>query len=336
MALRRNSASVNPGTAIVKDDSSKSSCKGQNACKGQGNCSSGDNGCKGKNSCKGHGGCKGDTLLIVLKAAGGASRQPDTTESRALCPCSRFYSQQPADARAFLTGRIGAIFQSSAFQFSSLSLATRPTVPTPSPIKASASACASRTATSWKKSRSSTGLRSFRKISWSMAAARSRCSTASWNNTAWCGASRCISARPDPLDRAHLKKLKTPRQAHQTRNWIIFAGAAWTELTRMTCCPCPTLSPPRNAPPKKSARCAIMSRCPSALRMSAVTPRFLRFRNDQWEFLSEVVELADCGILLDVNNIYVSSKTRLRRPRLHQRRPRATRSARFTSPATRS
>src|SRR5579864_5934676 len=28
----------------------------------------------------------------------------------------------------------------------------------------------------------------------------------------------------------------------------------------------------------------------------------------EWEFLSEVVEQADCGILLDVNNIYVSSK----------------------------
>jgi uncharacterized protein (UPF0276 family) len=28
----------------------------------------------------------------------------------------------------------------------------------------------------------------------------------------------------------------------------------------------------------------------------------------EWEFLTEVVELADCGILLDVNNIYVSSK----------------------------
>jgi uncharacterized protein (UPF0276 family) len=28
----------------------------------------------------------------------------------------------------------------------------------------------------------------------------------------------------------------------------------------------------------------------------------------EWEFLSEVVELADCGVLLDVNNIYVSSK----------------------------
>jgi len=28
----------------------------------------------------------------------------------------------------------------------------------------------------------------------------------------------------------------------------------------------------------------------------------------EWEFLGEVVELADCGILLDVNNIYVSSR----------------------------
>ncbi len=28
----------------------------------------------------------------------------------------------------------------------------------------------------------------------------------------------------------------------------------------------------------------------------------------EWEFLNEVVEQADCGILLDVNNIYVSSK----------------------------
>jgi uncharacterized protein (UPF0276 family) len=27
----------------------------------------------------------------------------------------------------------------------------------------------------------------------------------------------------------------------------------------------------------------------------------------EWEFLNEVVELAHCGILLDVNNIYVSS-----------------------------
>ncbi len=37
--------------------------------------------------------------------------------------------------------------------------------------------------------------------------------------------------------------------------------------------------------------------------------RVSRFRNDRsGKFLNEVVERADCGILLDVNNIYVSSE----------------------------
>jgi uncharacterized protein (UPF0276 family) len=35
----------------------------------------------------------------------------------------------------------------------------------------------------------------------------------------------------------------------------------------------------------------------------------------EWEFLSEVVERADCGILLDVNNIYVSSQNHGFNPR---------------------
>jgi hypothetical protein len=39
---------------------------------------------------------------------------------------------------------------------------------------------------------------------------------------------------------------------------------------------------------------------------------YLTFRGPQlseWEFLAEVAERADCGILLDVNNIYVSART---------------------------
>jgi uncharacterized protein (UPF0276 family) len=35
---------------------------------------------------------------------------------------------------------------------------------------------------------------------------------------------------------------------------------------------------------------------------------------EEWEFLSEVVERADCGILLDINNIYVSSRNHGFRP----------------------
>jgi uncharacterized protein len=37
----------------------------------------------------------------------------------------------------------------------------------------------------------------------------------------------------------------------------------------------------------------------------------------EWEFLNEVVERADCGILLDVNNIYVSSRNHDFDPRLY-------------------
>ena len=46
----------------------------------------------------------------------------------------------------------------------------------------------------------------------------------------------------------------------------------------------------------------------------------------EWEFLSEVVERADCGILLDVNNIYVSSQNHDFDPlRLSQQRSRRAR-----------
>ena len=42
----------------------------------------------------------------------------------------------------------------------------------------------------------------------------------------------------------------------------------------------------------------------------------------EWEFLTEVVERADCGILLDVNNIYVSSQeSQFRSLRLSEQRP---------------
>ena len=41
----------------------------------------------------------------------------------------------------------------------------------------------------------------------------------------------------------------------------------------------------------------------------------------EWEFLNEVVERADCGILLDVNNIYVSSpEPQLRSLRVFEQR----------------
>lgn len=37
----------------------------------------------------------------------------------------------------------------------------------------------------------------------------------------------------------------------------------------------------------------------------------------EWEFLAEVVEMADCGILMDVNNIYVSSQNHNFNPKVY-------------------
>ena len=59
-------------------------------------------------------------------------------------------------------------------------------------------------------------------------------------------------------------------------------------------------------------------------------------RDDRWEFLSEVVELADCGILLDVNNIYVSSQNHNFDPYDYQNNIPITAWVRFISPAIRS
>ena len=57
----------------------------------------------------------------------------------------------------------------------------------------------------------------------------------------------------------------------------------------------------------------------------------------EWEFLNEVVERADCGILLDVNNIYVSSRNHNFDPvRLRRTAFPPNASPRSTSPGTRS
>ena len=46
---------------------------------------------------------------------------------------------------------------------------------------------------------------------------------------------------------------------------------------------------------------------PVAIENVSSYAEFHQSQMTEWEFLSEVVERADCGILLDVNNIYVSS-----------------------------
>ena len=112
----------------------------------------------------------------------------------------------------------------------------------------------------------------------------------------------------DPLDREHLKKLK--RLVKRTRTpwlsdhlcWGSVDGSYTHDLLPM---------PYTFAAAKNTARKIREARdfleVPIAVENVSSYAEFHASEMTEWEFLSEVVEWADCGILLDVNNIYVSS-----------------------------
>ena len=77
---------------------------------------------------------------------------------------------------------------------------------------------------------------------------------------------------------------------------------------RTICCPCPTPSKPPRRRRRKFATRATSWKFPIAVENVSSYAEFHASEMTEWEFLTEVVERADCGILLDVNNIYVSSR----------------------------
>jgi uncharacterized protein (UPF0276 family) len=99
----------------------------------------------------------------------------------------------------------------------------------------------------------------------------------------------------DGPDREHLKKLKTLVKRTQTP-WL-------SDLLPM---------PYTRAVARKTASniCRVRDfvEVPICVENVSSYAEFHQSTMTEWEFLSEVAELADCGILLDVNNIYVSSK----------------------------
>ena len=111
-------------------------------------------------------------------------------------------------------------------------------------------------------------------------------------------------------NREHLRRLKDFGQAHQNsvalgpsllgqRRWPLHARPAAHALH---------LRSRAASPRRKSARCATYLEVPVAVENVSSYAEFHVSEMTEWEFLNEVVERADCGILLDVNNIYVSSQ----------------------------
>ena len=112
-----------------------------------------------------------------------------------------------------------------------------------------------------------------------------------------------------PLNREHLKKLK--RLVKRTGTPWLSDHLCWGSVDgRFTHDLLPM--PYTFAAAKVTARNIRQTRdfleVPIAVENVSSYAEFHVSEMTEWEFLAEVVDLADCGILLDVNNIYVSSR----------------------------
>jgi len=113
----------------------------------------------------------------------------------------------------------------------------------------------------------------------------------------------------DAPDRNHLKKLKALTQRTKTpwlSDHLCWGSVDGTYSHDLLPMPYTFAAAKRTAEKIRQVRDYL--ELPIAVENVSSYTEFHVSEMTEWEFLTEVVELADCGILLDVNNIYVSSK----------------------------
>jgi uncharacterized protein len=113
----------------------------------------------------------------------------------------------------------------------------------------------------------------------------------------------------DPLNREHLKKLK--RLVRRTNTPWLSDHLCWGSVDgRYThdLLPMPYTMTVAKHTARKIKQAQDFLEVPVCVENVSSYAEFHQSEMTEWEFLSEVVERADCGILLDVNNIYVSSQ----------------------------
>lgn len=113
----------------------------------------------------------------------------------------------------------------------------------------------------------------------------------------------------DPLNRDHLKKLR--RLVKRTHTPWLSDHLCWGSVSGR--CSHDLLPMPYTMSVAKHTAAKIRQaqdflEVPICVENVSSYAEFKQNEMHEWEFLSEVVERADCGILLDVNNIYVSSQ----------------------------
>jgi uncharacterized protein len=112
-----------------------------------------------------------------------------------------------------------------------------------------------------------------------------------------------------PLNREHLKRLK--RLVKRTGTPWLSDHLCWGSVDgRYThdLLPMPYTVAAAKATARKIRQAQDFLEVPIAVENVSSYAEFHASEMSEWEFLTEVVERADCGILLDVNNIYVSSR----------------------------
>ncbi|HEX4067937.1 MAG TPA: DUF692 domain-containing protein [Acidobacteriaceae bacterium] len=113
----------------------------------------------------------------------------------------------------------------------------------------------------------------------------------------------------DPLNREHLKRLK--QLVRRTNTPWLSDHLCWGSVDgRYThdLMPMPYTWEAVEVTAQKIRQVQDFVEVPVVVENVSSYAEFHASEMTEWEFLTEVVERADCGILLDVNNIYVSSK----------------------------
>jgi uncharacterized protein (UPF0276 family) len=113
----------------------------------------------------------------------------------------------------------------------------------------------------------------------------------------------------DPLDREHLRRLKA--LARRTRTPWLSDHLCWGSVDgRYThdLLPMPYTWEAVRVTAAKIRQARETLEVPVIVENVSSYAEFHESEMAEWEFLNEVAERADCGILLDVNNIYVSSR----------------------------
>jgi uncharacterized protein len=112
----------------------------------------------------------------------------------------------------------------------------------------------------------------------------------------------------DPLDREYLRKLKalaTRTRAHWVSDHLCWTGVAGRNVHDLL--PMPYNEEALRHTAARVRQVSELLERPLVLENPSSYVEFASSTMTEWDFLSRLAEEADCGLLLDVNNVYVSS-----------------------------